>query len=122
MKKALIVEDDISHQNIFRLLTRQQDCIADVVDDGNQALARIQSTEYDLVILDIKLPNMDGYQVLEYLSAHEPELLQRTLVVSAIREKALEVIRQLYEVPVIAKPFNLEDMAGGIKSVLSYKR
>lgn len=119
MKRALIIEDDQSHQYIYRLLARKQECLSDIVADGQSALDAIQRTQYDLIILDLKIPALDGFQVLGYLSEHRPDALRRTVVVSALRDKTLDMIRETYGIPVLLKPFDIETVSEYISDMLA---
>ena len=70
--RILIVDDErttrLSLSEIFSLRGANTSTAA----DGNEALAQIQQTTYDLIILDVKMPGISGLQVLEYVQQHAP--------------------------------------------------
>lgn len=65
--KILIVDDEINLVNMLQRLLKNLDYDVAVAMDGRQALERANQFEPDLILLDIKMPDMDGIQVLKSL-------------------------------------------------------
>ena len=70
---ALLVVDDNedNRYTLTRRLKREGYTDLTTANDGREALALLQSRAFDLVLLDIMMPEMNGYQVLEHLKADE---------------------------------------------------
>lgn len=66
-KKILIVEDDQFLREFYQELLQTEGYCVDEAADGEIGLSKIQSSEYDLVLLDIMLPKKDGVQILRDL-------------------------------------------------------
>jgi two-component system cell cycle response regulator len=105
---SLLVVDDNSMNRI--MLSRYITKLAyrsSLAENGRQALERLQAEPYDLVLLDVQMPEMDGYQVLEHLKA-DPRLRDiPVIMISAVDElvsvvKCIELGAQDY----LPKPFN----------------
>jgi DNA-binding response OmpR family regulator len=62
--------------------------------DGNEALAQIQHTTFDLIILDVKMPGLSGLQVLEYVQQHAPGTVCILLTAHATIDSAIRALRQ----------------------------
>jgi CheY-like chemotaxis protein len=60
--RILIVEDHTGSQQALRLLLRRLGCRADVSDDGRDALGAVRAREYDIILMDIVMPRMDGLE------------------------------------------------------------
>jgi two-component system alkaline phosphatase synthesis response regulator PhoP len=91
------------------------------VSDGKQALEKIGNEEFDLVVLDIMLPYVDGFEVAEKIRSDDPQmpilmLTARTGIKDRIR--GLEIGADDYMV----KPFHLEELLLRIKGMLKRKR
>lgn len=71
-KKILVVEDDDSLRSLYLTILQDAGFAVDTAAEGNAALAMLQKGGYDLVLLDIMMPGMDGLTVLEKLSASPP--------------------------------------------------
>src|SRR5579862_2178383 len=69
MPRLLLVEDNHHIQRIFRDKLEREGFAVTTADDGEQGLQRAIETQPDAILLDIMLPKMDGFQVLEHLRA-----------------------------------------------------
>ncbi|MFC1513786.1 response regulator [candidate division KSB1 bacterium] len=67
MKKALIVDDDDMIRTAVGDLLKRVNFKMDYAEDGWEGVRKIKSTTYDLIVLDIKMPSVDGEQVLNIL-------------------------------------------------------
>jgi CheY-like chemotaxis protein len=67
-KRLLVVEDEPAQQLSIRALLDYEDIDVDVVSTGEDALAAIDNQSYDCVVLDLRLPDMTGFELLEQLS------------------------------------------------------
>ena len=67
--RALIVEDQLKMAGLIRRELIEEGYVADVVANGEDALWRASATEYDVIILDVMLPGMDGFDVCQKLRA-----------------------------------------------------
>lgn len=107
----LIVEDD---QTIARMVLRviaREHLAVDIVADGAEALARISSRAYaySAIVLDLMMPNFTGLQVLEVLRQSSPELLQRTILMTA-SPTMLKGLETADLGGVLVKPFDVIDL------------
>src|SRR2546430_844148 len=121
---SLLVVDDNSINRIMlsRYITKLG-YQASLVENGRQALEKLQAEPFDLVLLDVQMPEMDGYAVLEYLKAH-PRLRDiPVIMISAVDElesvvKCIELGAQDY----LPKPFNPVLLRARLTACLERKR
>ncbi|MCB0539497.1 MAG: sigma-54-dependent Fis family transcriptional regulator, partial [Bacteroidetes bacterium] len=73
MAKILIVDDERSIRNTLKEILEYEKYKVDEAEDGAKGLKMIQENHYDVVILDIKMPKMDGIEVLEKAMLENPE-------------------------------------------------
>jgi DNA-binding response OmpR family regulator len=69
-EKILIVDDDPNALRLIGYALQRQGYQIVIAQDGQEALAKVQSEKPDLIILDVMMPAMDGHQVLKHLRAH----------------------------------------------------
>jgi HAMP domain-containing protein/CheY-like chemotaxis protein/signal transduction histidine kinase len=94
-KRLLVVEDNPAEQLSIRELLGHDDIDIDVVDCGASALEQLESGDYDCVVLDLRLPDMSGFEILEQLR-DTPKLRDLPVVVFTGRELTPDEDTQLH--------------------------
>lgn len=87
VKKILLVEDDPLLTDIYSTKLRQSGFEVLLVDQGEKALAAVEKEKPDLVLLDIVLPHMDGWDILGSLKANEALKDIQVVVLSNLGQK-----------------------------------
>jgi DNA-binding response OmpR family regulator len=115
-RRVLVVEDDPDIGRLVSLQMAELDCECKLITDGVTALAEAQAGGYDLVILDLMLPRLDGLQVCRRLRESD----QRTPVL-ILTSKAAELDRvlglELGADDYLTKPFSMLELAARVKGV-----
>ena len=115
----LIEDNDLLKDNIYQIL-RNENYLVDIAEDGEIGYEKAISNDYDLIILDLMLPKMDGFTVLEYLRANAKKV--PILILSAKSQiedkvKALDLGSDDY----LTKPFAMVELLARIRSLLRRK-
>jgi two-component system, cell cycle response regulator DivK len=107
-KRVLVVEDNELNLKLFCDLLRAHDFAAEPVRDGREAVARTRETRPDLIIMDIQMPHVTGYELIVELKA-DPEL--RAIPIMAVTAYAgredEERIRAAGAEAYVSKPIGL---------------
>lgn len=115
MEKILIVEDDVSISELIKLNLNLVNYETVQAFDGIQALEEIRKNSYDLILLDVMLPKLDGFGVLERISGAETPVIFLTAKSSvADKVKGLKMGADDY----IIKPFETVELLARIEAVL----
>jgi len=121
MTRVLVIEDSNDLAQGLRFNLELEGYAVKVADDGNAGLSLAREWDPDLVILDLMLPGMDGYQVLRSLRADGSQT--PVLILSARGEEADKVRGfQLDADQYVTKPFGLIELLERVKSLLRRKR
>ena len=84
--------------------------------DGEEAIAKINDNpDYNVILLDLMMPKVNGFDVLGYIAATNPDMLSRTIIASAVPER--EIQRQITQ-PVFKihlKPFELPRLIADLR-------
>ena len=115
-RRVLVADDETAIRSLITtFLTRAGYDVAHA-EDGQEAIDLLQSGSYDAVVTDLMMPRVDGVGVVRYIQKNHPELLSRTIVLTAYPRLAeSESIEKLCSV--IAKPFELANLRGVLKSM-----
>lgn len=115
MNKILIVEDEQSIADMVKLCLSKNGYICEAVNDGMAAAKKIEEKLYDLVLLDIMLPDIDGYNLMDYIKQFDMPVIFVTAKTSVPdRVKGLKLGAEDY----ISKPFDLEELLARVATVL----
>lgn len=113
---VLIADDNEATCTLLIALLRNHFTV-ETANDGAEAIAKLTNRKYGAVLLDLLMPRSDGFAVLDFVQAERPEMLARTLVVTAsLTETQLQRVRQYPICGVIAKPFDVEVLLSAVKA------
>jgi DNA-binding NtrC family response regulator len=73
MSKILVIDDERSIRNTLKDILEYEKYEVDLAEDGIKALEKVKTAEYDIILCDIKMPGMDGIEVLEKLGGFTPD-------------------------------------------------
>lgn len=82
-------------------------CSVTTVSDGDTAIQRLMSGQYDCILLDLMLPHLSGFDVLRHLVLRRGDLLKRTIVMTAATDESLQFIDRNAVGGVLRKPFEI---------------
>jgi CheY-like chemotaxis protein len=104
---ALVIDDEPDIAEVLAEILRLEGFAVDVADGGRQALERIAARRYDLVISDLRMPDMDGPALFRTLERERPEIARRMLFITGdtLSPDASDFVEGS-GVPVIEKPFD----------------
>jgi two-component system response regulator RegX3 len=114
--KILVVDDEPSITEFVSYNLKKEGYDVQIAGDGAQAVALINSNNYDLVILDVMLPNMDGYEVVRRIRANStvPVLFLSARDTELDKVVGLEIGGDDY----LAKPFGVRELLARSKALL----
>lgn len=115
--RVLVVEDEWQVRGLLEKFLKEQDFQVFLAEDGEEAIARALEVNPDVILLDIKLPGIDGIEVCKRLRAHESTALIPVIMLTAYEDKDVEAYLEGAD-DFIKKPFNPVELAVRIKSVL----
>jgi len=116
--RVLVIDDEDSLRRTLTRVLRSADCEVASAADGHEALRRLAVTSYDLVFLDIRLPEMDGLEVLQKIRQTHPRLPVIMLTAHASLQSALEALR-LGASDYLLKPITPETLVSRTRVILN---
>ncbi|MEA4810961.1 MAG: response regulator transcription factor [Anaerolineaceae bacterium] len=115
-EKILVVDDEISLQETVAYSLKKEGYAVEIAGDGNKGLELARSVKPDLIILDVMLPGMDGFEVCRTLrhETNTPVLMLTARDDEIDRVVGLEVGADDY----LAKPFSMRELIARVKALL----
>ena len=115
--RALLVEDDITASRGIALMLKSGGAVVDVADTGEEALELVRHYDYDIVVLDLMLPDMDGYDVVRRMRAGRIDT--PVLILSGLSRPQAKVKGfGLGADDFITKPFDKAELLARIQAVV----
>ena len=118
MPTILVVDDEVSIRRTLREILEYEDYDVDEAEDGAEALDAMRATSYDLVLLDVKMPDVDGMDVLEAAAEERPALPVVMISGHGTIETAVEATK-LGAYDFIEKPPDLNRLLVTIRNALN---
>lgn len=114
--QALIVEDDIALAEVVGLALRRHGWTTEAAHDGGEGLEAARSGDFDLVLLDVLLPNLDGLEVCRRLRAQS----QVPIIVITAKSELVDVVNGLDcgADDYLTKPFEVEELLARVRAVM----
>jgi|YelNatPaOPRAMG01_1025707.scaffolds.fasta_scaffold02036_14 DNA-binding response OmpR family regulator len=118
MKKILIVEDDPFLMEIYTEKLKKEGFLIEGISDSENFFEKLKEDHFDLILLDLVLPKMNGFEILEQLKKNFPE--QKVVVISNLGSKRdIERCLELGAKDFIVKAkFSLQDFVKKIKEIV----
>ena len=114
--RVLLLDDDPSMQRLVSSLLKREGYKVDVFLTGRDALRSIEVNDYDVLLLDLMMPHEGGMTVIRELRDRKPEILARSLVLSASSQSVIGSVKD--EVAgVVRKPFEPQELIGAVRRI-----
>ncbi|MBX3735881.1 MAG: response regulator [Candidatus Didemnitutus sp.] len=120
-RSVLIVDDEeFVRQFMQEVLRAGFSCRIEIAADGHEAVEKLRTATFDLVLTDIRMPRLDGLQLRRWIEENRPELAERVVFVTG-NAGALDLDSGLAHIPgaaVIRKPFTVDAIIGACRPYL----
>jgi two-component system, OmpR family, alkaline phosphatase synthesis response regulator PhoP len=110
--RALVVEDDPAIRRLVEKLLTRLHIDIDTAPDGRIAIDKLRSGHYSVIVLDLMVPEVDGFELIDFLKQHN--VRTPVAVVSAVSQQALTRLDLDIVKLVISKPFDVDEFTKAI--------
>lgn len=117
LETILIIDDDVALTKVLKEELQSVGYNIEVINDGQEALERLTSEYFDLILLDLKMPNVDGFDVLKELQKRGYPGKLIVLTAYADVENAIQA-KKLGASSFLAKPYDFDELLVTIQKVL----
>jgi DNA-binding NtrC family response regulator len=116
--RVLVVDDEEALRTVLSTELKGEGYEVDTASDGDEAISIVQNKKFDLLLLDIKMPKVDGFEVLKFVKKSFPSIKVIMLTGFADLKNAIES-KKLGAEDFVSKPYDLVDLLTTIERVLS---
>jgi DNA-binding response OmpR family regulator len=114
----LVVEDDPAIRRLVTMVLQRQGYQVDIAADGLEAVLKLGLVDYDVIVLDLMMPHLDGFTFLNTFAREDPDRLRKVIVTSAaspavIRER---MVRAPFDL--LPKPFDIGDLVQRVRACI----
>jgi two-component system response regulator ResD len=107
--RALVVEDDGAILRLVKIVLEREGFVVEGVKNGAAAIDLLSSIAYDLLIVDLMLPDIGGEALLGYVGETQPKYLRRVIVTTASPARvSCEFLQRICRL--LAKPFDINEL------------
>jgi DNA-binding response OmpR family regulator len=112
----LIVEDDASIRRLVRTVLLRKGYQVEIAADGLEAIAKLALANYDVIILDLMMPNLDGFSFMTAMARDTPERLKRVIITSAASPAVINERLKGIPFDLLPKPFDIHELLSRVQA------
>jgi DNA-binding response OmpR family regulator len=109
-RHVLVVDDDRALRGLFKDLLGRNGFAVDAAADGRDAFDQITRHEYQVILVDLMMPELNGFELLDRLQRDNPSLLTRVIVMTGASHRTAEKVDTSKVFALIRKPFDIDDL------------
>jgi DNA-binding response OmpR family regulator len=113
---ALVVDDDTALQGLFNTLLGKNGFSVDRALNGRQAFECIRRGNYSVILLDLMMPEVSGFELLERLQRESPSLLRRVIVITGAAQRVVDELDASTVWGLVRKPFDVNDLLSSARA------
>jgi DNA-binding response OmpR family regulator len=116
--RVLIVDDDPAIRQILSALLKRDGTECDIAEDGEQAIAKLQQNRYDVVLLDLLMPRVDGVGVIAYMK--ESSIITPVVVISAVMDDRVDTLDPQLVRVAMQKPLEPRELRRVVEAIVRH--
>ena len=114
-----MVEDDPAIRRLVAMVLERNGYRVECASDGLEAVLKLGLSDYDVIVLDLMMPNLDGFTFMNTLAENEPERLRRVIVTSAASPTVIRDRMRGRPFRLLAKPFDIKELVTQVRECLA---
>jgi len=115
--RILVVDDDESVRKVLSLILEEEGYVVDTAENGKEAIEKSESKFYNLALIDIRLPDMEGTKLLTAMKETTPKMVKVIITGYPTLKNAVEAVNKGADAYIL-KPFNMDNVLETIKEQL----
>ena len=117
-REILVVEDDFAIRRLVRKVLQREGYRIEEASDGAEAVLKLGLVDYDVIILDLMMPNLDGFSFMTTMSQHDESLLKKIIITSAASQAQISERMPGAPFDLIPKPFDIYHLIARVRACI----
>jgi len=113
--RVLVADDDPSIRQLICTIVTRERLVVDCVADGVEVIDKLKQHDYAVILLDLMMPRLDGFGVLDYLKHNPTEHKPVIMVITAYADQKFKQVDPNLVAGVLRKPFEVADLGSLIR-------
>lgn len=110
MIQVLVVEDDAAIRRLVSMVLKRNGYDVETASDGLEAVFKLGLNDYSVIVLDLMMPNLDGFTFIETIAANDPDRLRKIIVTSAASPAVIRERMRGAPFSLMPKPFDIREL------------
>jgi CheY-like chemotaxis protein len=119
MANVLVVEDDPAIRRLVTMVLQRNGYEVECAGDGIEAVLKLGLNDYAVIVLDLMMPNLDGFTLMSTLAENDPERLRRVIVTSAASPAVIRERMKGNPFSLLPKPFDIHELVDSVSSCVA---
>jgi two-component system response regulator MprA len=116
---VLVVEDDMAIRRLVKMVLAREGYRVELAGDGLEAVLKLGLVEYDVIILDLMMPNLDGFTFMSTIAENDPDRLRRIIVTSAASPGVIAARMKGKPFDLLPKPFDINELVSRVRACVA---
>jgi len=118
-REILVVEDDRAIRRLLKMVLQREGYAVQEAADGVEAVLKLGLSDYAVIVLDLMMPNLDGFAFMSTMAANDAARLKKIIVTSAASRSVIEERMRGAPFDTLPKPFDLSDLVARVRACIS---
>jgi CheY-like chemotaxis protein len=119
MDRVLVADDDQSIRQLLGTIIRRERLAVDLAADGVEAVEQLRQREYSVILLDLMMPRLDGFGVIQHLRDHPQKYKPVVIVITAYADQRFKEVDAEIVSGVLRKPFDVVDVGSIVRQCIN---
>ena len=113
--RILVVDDDQSIRQLVCTIVQREQFTVDCAADGAEAIEMLKQHAYSVILLDLMMPRVDGFGVIEFIKTHPQVAKPIVLVITAYADQKFKEVDPTIVAGVLRKPFEVQELGSLVR-------
>ncbi len=118
-RAVLVVEDDFAIRRLVKMVLEREGYRVQEASDGAEAVHQLGVIDYDVIILDLMMPNIDGFAFMRSLSEGDPSRLRKIIITTAASPSLIADRIRGMTFDSLPKPFDIHDLVDRVRACIT---